>query len=81
MQLVLVLGCYQCPLILSKEPSETIAISLGIGVVSNSGNSGNPLGLAALSPPSSHVSSFSCVPLTAVLLGKEIKIKKHVLAS
>ena len=42
------LGCYQCPLILSKEPSKTIAISLGIGVVSNSGN---PLGLAAPFPP------------------------------
>ena len=58
-----------------KKPSETIAINLGIGVVSNSGN---PLGFAAIFPPSSHASSSSCVPLTAILLGKEIKIKKHV---
>ena len=55
MQLVLVLGCYQCPLILWKEPSETIAISLGIGVVSNSGN---PLGLAAPSPPPPFICVF-----------------------
>ena len=74
---MLVLGCYQHPLmllILWKKPSETIAISLGIGVVSNFGNT---LGLAAFFPLFTCFFFFMCSSCCNLTRNKN-KNKKHV---